>query len=74
MSYEAAVASTGEDDAVLAKSFVIAAKGDAMAWYSMLKPSTVYSWENLWDKILANFKGLTAQSLTSTDLFQCKQM
>ena len=43
MSYEAAVASAGEDDAVLAKSFVIAAEGDALAWYSMLKPSTVYS-------------------------------
>ena len=69
MSYEAAVASVGGDDAVLAKSFVIAAEGDTLAWYSMLKPSTVYSWENLRDKILANFKGLTAQSLTSTDLF-----
>ena len=69
MSYEAAVASAGGDDAVLAKSFVIAAEGDALAWYSMLKPSTVYSWENLWDKILANLKGLTAQSLTSIDLF-----
>ena len=69
MSYEAAVASAGGDDAVLAKSFVIAAEGDALAWYSMLKPSTVYSWENLWDKILTNFKGLIAQSLTSIDLF-----
>ncbi|XP_066341333.1 uncharacterized protein [Miscanthus floridulus] len=74
MSYEAAVASASGDDAILAKSFVIAAEGDALAWYSMLKPSTVYSWENLRDKILANFKGLAAQSLTSTDLFQCKQM
>jgi len=38
MSYEAAVASAG-----LAKSFVIAVEGDALAWYSMLKPSIVYS-------------------------------
>ena len=59
MSYEAAVASTGGDNAVLAKSFVIATEGNALAWYSMLKPSTLYSWENLQDKILANFKGLT---------------
>ena len=43
MSYEAAVASAGRDDAVLAKSFVIAAEGDALAWYSMLKPSIDYS-------------------------------
>ena len=73
MSYEAAVASAGGDDAVLAKSFVIVAEGDTLAWYSILKPSSVYSWENLRDKILANFKGFTSKSLTSMDLFQCKQ-
>jgi hypothetical protein len=39
----------------------------------MLKPSTVYSWENLHGKILTNFKGFTSESLTSTDLFQSKQ-
>ena len=39
----------------------------------MLKPSSVYSWEDLRDKILANFKGFTSESLTSMDLFQCKQ-
>jgi hypothetical protein len=69
MSFEAAVASVGGNEIVLAKSFVIAVKGDALAWYSMLKPSTIYSWENLHDKILANFKGFTNKSLTSIDLF-----
>jgi hypothetical protein len=73
MSFEAAVASSGRNEAVLAMSFIIAAEGDAMAWYSMLKPSSVYSWEDLHDKILANFKGFTTESLTSMDLFQCKQ-
>lgn len=73
MSYEAAVASAGRDDTILGKSFVIAAEEDVLAWYSMLKLSTVYSWKNLRDKILANFKGFTTQSLTSTDLFECKQ-
>jgi hypothetical protein len=73
MGFEAAVASAGGNEAVLAKSFVIAAEGDALAKYSMLKPSIVYSWENLRDKILANFKGFTSESLTSIDLFQCKQ-
>jgi hypothetical protein len=73
MSFEAAIASAGGNKAVLGKSFVIATEGDALAWYSMLKPSTVYSWENLCDKILANFKGFTSESLTSTYLFQCKQ-
>jgi hypothetical protein len=73
MSFEAAVASASRNKTVLAKYFIIAAEGDALAWYSMLKPSTVCSWENLHDKILANFKGFTSESLTSTDLFQCKQ-
>ena len=73
MSFEAAVASADGNDMVLDKSFVIAAEGNSLAWYSMLKPSSVYSWEVLRDKILANFKGFTSESLTSMDLFQCKQ-
>ena len=39
----------------------------------MLRPSSIFSWEDLRDKILANFKGFTSESLTSMDLFQCKQ-
>ena len=73
MSFEVAVASVRGNEAVLAKSFVIAAKGDTLAWYSMMKSSSMYSWEDLSDKILANFKGFTSESLTSMDLFQCKQ-
>jgi hypothetical protein len=73
MSFEAAVASIGKNESVLAKSFVVTAEGDALAWYSMLKPSTMYSWENLRDKILVNFKGFASKSLKSIDLFQCKQ-
>ena len=73
MSFEAAVAFASGNEAVLAKSFVIVADGDALAWYSMLRPSSVYSWEDLHNKILANFKGFTSESLTSMDLFQCKQ-
>ena len=47
MRFEAAMASIGGNETVLAKSFVIAAKGDALAWYSMLRPSSIYSLENL---------------------------
>ena len=73
MSFEAAVASACGNEVVLAKSFVIVAEGDALAWYSMLKPSSVYSWEDLREKIFANFKGFTSESMTSMDLFQRKQ-
>ena len=44
MSFEAAVASAGGNETVMAKSFVIAAEGDALAWYSMLRPGSIYSW------------------------------
>ena len=60
MSFEAAIASVGGNDTVLTKLFVIAAEGDALAWYSMFRPSSVYSWEDLRDKIIANFKGFVA--------------
>ena len=69
MSFEAAAASAGGNETVMAKSFVITTEGDALAWYSMLRPGSIYSWENLRDKILANFQGFAAESLTSTDLF-----
>jgi hypothetical protein len=73
MSFEAAIASASGNDTVLAKSFVIAAEGDALAWYSMLRPKSVHSWEDLHDKIIANFKGFSSESLTSSELFQCRQ-
>jgi hypothetical protein len=72
MSFESTVASTGGNESVLAKSFVIAAEGDTLTWYSMLRPSSVYPWEDLHDKIMANFKGFSSESLTSSDLFQCR--
>jgi len=55
MSFEAAVASAGGNETMMAKSFVIAAEGDALSWYSMLRARSIYSWENLRDQILANF-------------------
>jgi hypothetical protein len=72
MSFKATVASAGGNESVLAKSFVISAEGDALTWYSMLRPSSVYSWEDLHNKIVANFKGFSSESLTSSDLFQCR--
>jgi hypothetical protein len=63
MSFQAAVASAGGNEAVLAKSFVIAVESDALVWYSMLRPSSIYSWEVVRDIILANFKGFQSDPL-----------
>lgn len=38
MSFEAAVASVGGNETVLAKSFIIATEEDALNEYSMLRP------------------------------------
>jgi len=41
MSYEAVISSIGGNDIVLVKSFIIVVEGDALTWYSMLKPKSV---------------------------------
>jgi hypothetical protein len=38
MSYQVVVASSGGDNATMAKSFIIALKGPALTWYTRLSP------------------------------------
>lgn len=57
MSLEVGVASAGGNESVLTKSFIIAAEEDTLSWYSMLKPKSIYSWENLETKYFQIFKG-----------------
>jgi hypothetical protein len=56
MSYQVTVASSGGDDATMAKSFIIALKGSALTWYTWLPPLSIESWKGLRDKFLLNFK------------------
>ena len=74
MSFEEAATSARGNDTMLAKSFVIVAERDTLAWYSMLKPKSVYSWEYLGDKIMANFKGFANESLTSLIYFSANNI
>jgi hypothetical protein len=57
MSCQVAIASSGGDDAIMAKSFIIALEGPALTWYTRLPPLSIDSWKGLWDKFLLNFKG-----------------
>jgi hypothetical protein len=57
MSYQVVVASSGGDDATMAKSFIIALQGPALTWYTRLPPLFIDSWRGLWDKFLLNFQG-----------------
>jgi hypothetical protein len=43
MSYQVAVASSGGDDATMAKSFIIALKGPTLTWYTRLSPLSTES-------------------------------
>jgi hypothetical protein len=55
MCYEAAIASTGGDNATLAKSLIISLEDTIANWYSRLLPRCIYSWQQLKEKFLLNF-------------------
>jgi hypothetical protein len=57
MSYQVVVASSGGDDATMAKSFIIALEAPTLTWYTMLPPLSIDSWKGLHDKFLLNFQG-----------------
>jgi hypothetical protein len=62
MSYQVVVASSGGDDATMAKSFIIALEGPALTWYTRLPPLSIESWKGLRDKFLLNFQGYRADT------------
>jgi hypothetical protein len=74
MSYQVAVASSGGDDATMAKSFIIALEGPALTWYTRLPPLSIDSWRSLWDKFLLNFQGYRPDTDTLAELSLCKQL
>jgi hypothetical protein len=57
MSYQVVIASSGGDDATMAKSFIIALEGLTLTWYTRLQPLSIDSWKGLRDKFLLNFQG-----------------
>jgi hypothetical protein len=73
MCYQVAVASSGGDDAMMAKSFIIMLEGPALTWYTRLPPLSIDSWKGLWDKFLLNFQGYRPDTDALTELSLCKQ-
>jgi hypothetical protein len=74
MSYQVAVASSGGDDATMAKSFIIAPEGPALTWYTRLPLLSIDSWRSLWDKFLLNFQGYRPDTDALAELSLCKQL
>jgi DNA-binding transcriptional MerR regulator len=72
MSYQVAVASSGGDDATMAKSFIIALEGPALTWYTRLPPLSIDSWRSLRDKFLLNFQGYRPDTDALAELSLCK--
>jgi hypothetical protein len=73
MSYEAAVAAAGGDEATMAKSFVIVARGIAHSWYSNLLPGSICSWADLRHKLCTNFKGVSTTTANPIEIFNSRQ-
>ena len=73
MSYQVAVASSGGDDATMAKSFIIALEGPALRWYTRLPPLSIDSWKTLRDKFLLNFQGSMPDTDALAELSLCRQ-
>jgi hypothetical protein len=73
MSYQVAVASSGGDDATMAKSFIIALEGPALTWYTRLPPLSIDSWKGLRDKFVLNFQGYRPDTDALAELSLCKQ-
>ena len=73
MSYQVTVASSGGDDATMAKSFIISLEGPALTWYTRLPPQSIDSWKGLRDKFLLNFQGCRPDTDALAELSLCKQ-
>jgi hypothetical protein len=73
MSYKAAVALAGGDEATLAKSLIISLEDAAAKWYSKLLPVCIYSWPQLKEKFLLNLQGFQAELDSKEDFLSCTQ-
>jgi hypothetical protein len=73
MSYEAAIASAGGDEAALTKSLIISLDDAAVNWYPRLPTGCIYSWQQLKEKFLLNFQGFQAELDTKEDFLSCAQ-
>jgi hypothetical protein len=73
MIYQVTVASSGGDDATMAKSFIITLEGPALTWYTRLPPLSIDSWKSLRDKFLLNFQGYRPNTDALAELSLCKQ-
>jgi hypothetical protein len=73
MSYEAAIASAGGDEATLTKSLIISLEDVVTNWYFRFPPGCIYSWPQLKENFLLNFQGFQAELNSEEDFLSCTQ-
>jgi hypothetical protein len=73
MSYQVVVASSGGDDATMAKSFIIVLESPTLTWYTRLPPLSIDSWKTLRDKFLLNVQGYRPDTDAMAELSLCRQ-
>jgi hypothetical protein len=73
MSYEAVITSSGGDNMILTKSFIISLENAIANWYARLPPRSITSWAQFKEKFLVNFQGFQADLSMEEDFFSCQQ-
>jgi hypothetical protein len=67
------VASSGGDDATMAKPFIIVLEGPALTWYTRMPPLSIDSWKTLREKFLIKFQGYRPDIDALAELSLCSQ-
>jgi hypothetical protein len=73
LSYEATISSYGGNDAVMAKSFVMAVRSVAQTWYFSLRPGIITSWQKLKDMLVTSFRAFRRSQLWLRPYFNARK-
>jgi hypothetical protein len=73
MCYEAAIASSDDNETTLPKSFIISLEDATTNWYTRLQPRSITSWYHLKEKFLVKFQGFQMELSTEEDFLSCSQ-
>ena len=68
------MAATGGGEAFMVRSLLHALTSIAQPWYLGLEPRSMYSWEQLREKLHCRFQGYKSEEMTTTDLNNVSSM
>jgi hypothetical protein len=71
--YVTAITAAGGDTAIMATNFHVALSGPAQTWLMNLTPGSIYSWEELCARFIANFASAYQQHGVEAHLHAVRQ-